>query len=59
MNDEEAQNLMKRADAEFRALERRMAKFRKSRSTSMFTKDEKKAWSKAEPDFHKPIIKSG
>ena len=57
MNDEEVRKLVDRADAEFRALERRMAKFRKSRFDFIFTKEEKKAWRQAEPNFPKPIIK--
>jgi len=57
MNDEEVRKLVERADAEFRALEKRMAKFRKSRFDAIFTKDEKRAWAQTEPNFPKPIIK--
>jgi len=58
MDDEELRRLVKRTDREFRALYRRMAKFRESRLDFIFTKAEKEAWSKAEPDFPRPIIKS-
>jgi hypothetical protein len=57
MDDEELRRLLKRTDREFSALYRRMAKFRESKSDFIFTKAEKKAWSKAEPDFPKPIVK--
>ena len=58
MDDEEVRKLVKRTDAEFRALEKRMAKLRKLRWDHIFTEEEKRAWSQAEPDFPKPIIKS-
>ena len=57
MNDEEVRKLVERADAEFRALDKRMAKSRESRFDFIFTKEEKKAWLKAEPNFPKPIIR--
>jgi hypothetical protein len=57
MNDEEVRKLVERADAEFRALDKRMAKYRKSRFDFIFTKEEKKAWLEAEPNFPKPIIR--
>jgi hypothetical protein len=57
MNEEEVRKLVERADAEFRALDKRMAKVRKSRFDFIFTKEEKKAWLQAEPNFPKPIIR--
>lgn len=59
MNDEELSKLVERADAELHALyEVWMVNFRQSRYMAdfLFTEDEKKAWSKAEPNFPKPII---
>jgi RNase P protein component len=58
MNDEEIRKLLKQVEAEFRALDRRMSKLRESRFGFTFTKAEKKAWSRKEPDFHKRIIKA-
>jgi hypothetical protein len=57
MDDEEVRKLLRRTDREFRALYRRMRKFRESRSDFIFTRKEERAWSKAEPDFPKPIAK--
>ena len=57
VKDEEVRKLVEQTDAEFRALEKRMAKLRKSRFDFIFTKEEKKAWRQAEPNFPKPIIK--
>jgi hypothetical protein len=48
---------LRRTDREFRALHRRMLEFGESRSEFIFTRTEARAWSKAEPDFPKPIVK--
>jgi hypothetical protein len=58
MDDEELARVLRRTDREFRALYRRMLEFQESRSELIFTKTEKRAWSKAEPDFPKPIVKA-
>jgi hypothetical protein len=57
MNDEEIRKLTELADAEIRALDRRMDRLRGSRFERIFTKAEKKAWFQTEPNFPKPIIK--
>jgi hypothetical protein len=57
MDEEEVRRLLKRTDREFHALYRQMAKLRKSKSDLIFTVAEKKAWSKTEPNFPKPIAK--
>ena len=57
MDEAEVRRLVKRTDREFHALYRRMAKFRESKSDLVFTIAEKKAWSKTEPNFPKPIAK--
>lgn len=46
MNDEDVRKLMEQAEAEFRALDKRVAKFRKSRFGFIFTKEEKKPGAK-------------
>jgi len=58
MDDEEIRRLLKRTDREFRALYRRMARFRQLRSGFIFTSAEEAAWCKAEPNFPKPIVKA-
>jgi len=57
LNDEEIRKVTELADAELRALDKRMAKLRALECESIFTKDEKKAWFQSEPDFPKRIIK--
>ena len=57
MNDEEIRRLTELANKELRALDRRMARLRKFRFECIFTKDEKKAWSRTEPNFPKRIVK--
>ena len=57
MNEEEIRKLTDLADAELRALDKRMARLRALRSEFIFTKDERKAWFQTEPNFPKRIIK--
>ena len=57
MDDEEIGRLLKRTDREFRALHRRMVRGWKSKSDFIFTLAEEAAWTKAEPNFPKPIVK--
>ena len=56
VNENEIRKLLKRADAELRKVDERMIKFHESRSVSIFTENEKKAWLRTEPNFSKPII---
>ena len=59
MNDEELQRLVELTDRELHALyDVWMANFRESRYMVdfLFTEDEKKAWSKVEPNFPNPIV---
>ena len=58
MKDEELCKLVNHVDAELYELyEVWMANFRESRYMAdfLFTQDEKKGWSQAEPNFPKPI----
>jgi len=57
MNEEEIRKLTELAEAELRALDRRMAKLRALKFESVFTKDERRAWVQTEPNFPKRIIK--
>jgi hypothetical protein len=60
VNDEELRRLVERTDAELNALYNRWkTNFREPKCVDdfVFTEDEKKAWSRAEPDFTKPIVK--